>query len=99
MTTDTPLTRYSATNGALASGFVTAELHHLMGHDRINSSSLAISILTDRKISGAMVRPWGQKSMRSKLNSPAPAEGVSRQCRTGGKRKLNSSQFTDRRHG
>jgi hypothetical protein len=26
-------TRYSATNGALASGFVTAELHHLMGHD------------------------------------------------------------------
>ncbi|RRI06391.1 hypothetical protein EH240_03720 [Mesorhizobium tamadayense] len=33
MTTDTPLTRYSATNGALASGFVTAELHHLMGHD------------------------------------------------------------------
>ncbi|ANN60837.1 hypothetical protein EFV37_32535 [Mesorhizobium loti] len=27
MTTDTPLTRYSATNGALASGFVTAELH------------------------------------------------------------------------
>lgn len=31
--TDTPLTRYSATNGALVSGFVTAELHHLMGHD------------------------------------------------------------------
>ncbi|MDX8462375.1 hypothetical protein [Mesorhizobium humile] len=34
MTTDTPLTRYRVTNGALASGFVTAELHHLMGHDR-----------------------------------------------------------------
>ena len=33
MTTDTPLTRYGATNGALASGFATAELHHLMGHD------------------------------------------------------------------
>ncbi|AZO32259.1 hypothetical protein EJ071_36165 [Mesorhizobium sp. M1B.F.Ca.ET.045.04.1.1] len=33
MTTDTPLTRYSATNGALASDFVTPELHHLMGHD------------------------------------------------------------------
>ncbi|WP_292228095.1 hypothetical protein [Mesorhizobium sp.] len=33
MTTDTPLTRYSATNGALASGFATAELHHLMGYD------------------------------------------------------------------
>ncbi|MER9191608.1 hypothetical protein NKI26_32835, partial [Mesorhizobium australicum] len=29
MTTDTPLTRYSATNGALASRFVTAELHRL----------------------------------------------------------------------
>ncbi|WP_143748504.1 hypothetical protein [Mesorhizobium carmichaelinearum] len=27
MTTDTPLTRYSATNGALVSSFVTAELH------------------------------------------------------------------------
>ncbi|MBZ9674031.1 hypothetical protein LB536_30510, partial [Mesorhizobium sp. ES1-3] len=26
-TTDTPLTRYSATNGALASGFVTASYH------------------------------------------------------------------------
>ncbi|TPN33195.1 hypothetical protein FJ979_25015, partial [Mesorhizobium sp. B1-1-6] len=25
--------RYGATNGALASGFVTAELHHLWGHD------------------------------------------------------------------
>ncbi|WP_352955076.1 hypothetical protein [Mesorhizobium sp. M1322] len=34
MTTDTPLTRYSATNGALASGFVAAELHHLMGYDQ-----------------------------------------------------------------
>ncbi|MDX8522406.1 hypothetical protein [Mesorhizobium dulcispinae] len=34
MTTDTPLTRYSATNGALASGFITAKLHHLMVHDR-----------------------------------------------------------------
>ena len=33
MTTHTPLTRYSAINGALASGFIIAELHHLMGHD------------------------------------------------------------------
>ncbi|WP_105373317.1 hypothetical protein [Neorhizobium huautlense] len=33
MTTHTPLTRYSATNGALASGFIIAELHQLMGHD------------------------------------------------------------------
>ncbi|PWK76415.1 hypothetical protein C8K44_102407 [Aminobacter sp. AP02] len=33
MTTDTPLTRYGAANGALASGSVTVQLHHLMGHD------------------------------------------------------------------
>ncbi|MER9070800.1 hypothetical protein NKH84_30450 [Mesorhizobium sp. M0902] len=39
MTTDTPLTRYSATNDALASGFVTAELHHLMGHDLTSRSN------------------------------------------------------------
>lgn len=40
MTTDTPLTRYSATNGALASGFVTPELHHLMGHDQVFTARL-----------------------------------------------------------
>ncbi|ESX50644.1 hypothetical protein NLY43_13125 [Mesorhizobium sp. C416B] len=34
MTTHTPLARYSAANGALVSGFATAELHHLMGHDQ-----------------------------------------------------------------
>lgn len=33
MTTHTPLAGYSATNGALVSGFATAELHHLTGHD------------------------------------------------------------------
>ena len=33
MTTATPLARYSAVEGALASGFATAELHHLSGHD------------------------------------------------------------------
>jgi hypothetical protein len=33
MTTETPLARYSAVNGALTSGFVTAQLHHPMGHD------------------------------------------------------------------
>lgn len=37
MTTHTPLARYSATNGALVSGFATAELHHLMGHDPCRS--------------------------------------------------------------
>src|SRR5690606_1644854 len=34
MTTDMPLARYSAVNGALTSGFVIAELHHLTGRDR-----------------------------------------------------------------
>ena len=34
MTTAKPLARYSAVEGALASGFATAELHHLSGHDR-----------------------------------------------------------------
>ena len=33
MTTAKPLARYSAVKGALASGFATAELHHLSGHD------------------------------------------------------------------
>jgi len=42
MTTDTPLTRYSATNGALASGFVTAELHHVMEHDQTNQTKSAL---------------------------------------------------------
>ncbi|MER9349968.1 hypothetical protein [Mesorhizobium sp. M0227] len=37
MTTAKPLARYSATNGALASSFATAELHHLMGHDQRGS--------------------------------------------------------------
>ncbi|RWA57918.1 MAG: EAL domain-containing protein, partial [Mesorhizobium sp.] len=33
MTTATPLARYGAVEGALASGFATAELHHSAGHD------------------------------------------------------------------
>jgi hypothetical protein len=40
MTTHTPLTRYSATNGALASGFIIAELHQLMGHDLARPTSI-----------------------------------------------------------
>ncbi len=39
MTTAKPLARYSAVEGALASGFATAELHHLSGHDRAMSVS------------------------------------------------------------
>jgi hypothetical protein len=34
MTTAKPLARYRAIEGALASGFVTAKLHHAAGHDR-----------------------------------------------------------------
>lgn len=34
MTTATPLARYSAVVGALASSFATAQLHHSVGHDR-----------------------------------------------------------------
>ncbi|UTU53107.1 MULTISPECIES: hypothetical protein [Mesorhizobium] len=36
MTTAKPLARYSAIEGALASGFATAELHHLWGRDLLN---------------------------------------------------------------
>ncbi|TIR37549.1 MAG: hypothetical protein E5X64_11470 [Mesorhizobium sp.] len=35
MTTAKPLARYSAIEGALASGFATAELHHLWGRDHL----------------------------------------------------------------
>ena len=38
MTTAKPLARYSAIYGALASGFATAELHHLLGRDQTLSS-------------------------------------------------------------
>ena len=33
MTPAKPLARYRAIEGALASGFVTAQLHHAAGHD------------------------------------------------------------------
>ena len=35
MTAATPLARYSAVEGALASGFANAELHHSKGRDRV----------------------------------------------------------------
>ncbi|AWI61431.1 hypothetical protein AB395_00006254 (plasmid) [Sinorhizobium fredii CCBAU 45436] len=34
MTTATPLARYGAIEGALASGFATAQLHHWWGRDQ-----------------------------------------------------------------
>ncbi|TIL43309.1 MAG: hypothetical protein E5Y86_22995, partial [Mesorhizobium sp.] len=39
MTTAKPLARYSAIEGALASGFATAVLHHLWGRDPIHQKS------------------------------------------------------------
>ncbi|RVI73032.1 hypothetical protein CN188_31795, partial [Sinorhizobium meliloti] len=36
-TTAPPPAHYGAVKGALASGFATAELHHLWGHDRTKS--------------------------------------------------------------
>ncbi|TPK85730.1 hypothetical protein FJ936_09355 [Mesorhizobium sp. B2-4-13] len=39
MTTAAPLARYGAVEGALASGFATAELHHLWGRDQIRRGS------------------------------------------------------------
>jgi hypothetical protein len=39
MTAAKPLARYGAVEGALASGFATAELHHVWGHDPIAASS------------------------------------------------------------
>ena len=44
MTTAKPLARYRATEGALASGFVTAQLHHAAGHDRASPIHLNWSI-------------------------------------------------------
>ncbi|RWN03567.1 MAG: hypothetical protein EOR84_00810 [Mesorhizobium sp.] len=35
ITAATPLARYSAVEGVLASGFATADLHHAVGHDRL----------------------------------------------------------------
>ncbi|MER9682649.1 hypothetical protein NKJ23_25555 [Mesorhizobium sp. M0184] len=40
MTTAKPLARYSAIESALASGFATAELHHLWGRDPDDSRRL-----------------------------------------------------------
>jgi hypothetical protein len=48
MTALTPLARYSAVEGALASGFVTAELHHAVGHDPIPGvHDAAVRLRTD----------------------------------------------------
>ncbi|RVG05101.1 winged helix-turn-helix domain-containing protein, partial [Sinorhizobium meliloti] len=41
-TTAPPPAHYGAVEGALASGFATAELHHLWGHDqRVSSDDIA----------------------------------------------------------
>ncbi|WP_376743824.1 hypothetical protein [Ensifer canadensis] len=42
MTTAAPRARYGAVEGALASGFATAELHHVQGHDLFGSDLLVL---------------------------------------------------------
>ena len=41
MTAASPLARYSAVEGALASGFAIAELHHLRGRDLASKSRMS----------------------------------------------------------
>jgi hypothetical protein len=50
VTTAKPLARYSAVEGALASGFATAELHHQVGHDP-SQKYLLRSLLSSQRIS------------------------------------------------
>ncbi|TPN30612.1 hypothetical protein FJ979_30180, partial [Mesorhizobium sp. B1-1-6] len=74
--------RYGATNGALASGFVTAELHHLWGHDLDRSCQRLYCRLvvrpqgdssapTTRKMFG--VRVDGALSLSPLVGLPVPA--------------------------
>ncbi|SJM28008.1 hypothetical protein BQ8482_100204 [Mesorhizobium delmotii] len=74
MTAATPLARYSAVEGALASGFATADLHHAVGHDRLAgkaeddrlavctaavSTGTAQMHRTFRRILATMLIAWG----------------------------------------
>ncbi|MER8923823.1 MULTISPECIES: hypothetical protein [unclassified Mesorhizobium] len=45
MTTAKPLARYGAIEGALASGFATAELHHLWERDPVSSADFCQAFL------------------------------------------------------
>ncbi|TIL44463.1 MAG: hypothetical protein E5Y86_17010 [Mesorhizobium sp.] len=45
MTAAAPLARYSAVEGALASGFAIADLHHAVGHDPPAVDSRALRML------------------------------------------------------
>ncbi|MER9363615.1 hypothetical protein NKI70_29625, partial [Mesorhizobium sp. M0500] len=65
------LARYGAVEGALASGFATAELHHVWGHDpevlvkSEQSYSSALSISWHRyRNSEQDLRQWGSASTR-----------------------------------
>ncbi|RVG28647.1 hypothetical protein CN229_16065 [Sinorhizobium meliloti] len=51
MTTAPPPAHYRAVEGALASGFATAELHHLWGHDQRATSTFAGEMSLKRKMS------------------------------------------------
>ncbi|MDX0110467.1 hypothetical protein GOC33_32195 [Sinorhizobium meliloti] len=50
MTTAPPPAHYGAVEGALASGFATAELHHLWGHDPPHLHAVLAFALRKREI-------------------------------------------------
>lgn len=45
MTTAPPPAHYGAVEGALASGFATAELHHLWGHDLVAPDKMETGLI------------------------------------------------------
>jgi hypothetical protein len=66
VTTAKPLARYSAVEGALASGFATAELHRQPGHDHVRQSSKKNATGTpDRRVLADAVRDLGLESYRA----------------------------------
>ena len=50
MTTATPLAHYGAVEGALPSGFATAELHHVVGHDPRRRGAVRADMALMRRI-------------------------------------------------
>jgi hypothetical protein len=71
VTTVKPLVRYSAVEGALASGFATAELHHQLGHDP-RTGLAGDSALNDDERRQAMNRAFRQACVGLGLNGSTP---------------------------
>ncbi|RWD27514.1 MAG: hypothetical protein EOS34_31645 [Mesorhizobium sp.] len=53
-----PLARYSAIEGALASGFASAELHHLWGRDLKLSRLVSSDAVSIEPLSGLRTLAW-----------------------------------------